>query len=155
MALVNKRLTFKRLILLASTTCFLLLIFHTFYTEEHISTFVYQSGHTVALLPQNTSNSAKTTFIPTTKRRNNTTGCVIPELNPMDPEIRPYIAEQRIEECPIRNLVKVEGDTLILRAENINDAGYRYIQRVDDFDVKLSGWNSMVKFTKKQIKKGM
>ena len=88
------------------------------------------------------------------QRRQKNIACVIPELNPLDPEIIKYIGQGKVEECPIRNLARIEGDNLVLKADNINDAGYRYIQRVNDFNVKLSSWNSLVKFQKKKINEG-
>ena len=82
------------------------------------------------------------------------TACVIPMLDPYDPEIRHHLKPQAMEECPLDYKVKVSGDKLSLEAENVNDIGLRYIQRVNDFKIQMSEWKSMVEFKKVPIKPG-
>ena len=107
----------------------------------------------------NSSLSVQPTLAAPQQRRSkglkhNDTACPIPELNPYDPEIIQYIKEGRIGECPIQYLARVEGDTLILNADDISHAEYRYIRRVDDFNSEFSNWNSLVIFQRKQVKQG-
>ena len=88
------------------------------------------------------------------KNQHSDTFCGIPELNPFDPEIIGYLEKGVTGDCPIRYLTRVEGETLVLKADDIHDARYRYIRRVDDFKVNLSDWKSLVKFHRSQVKQG-
>ena len=168
MAATFKQLLFKQSFFLVNMISLTLLMVYILHAHKFFSVFLYRSIRYSFRRVQTIENKTnldgawrkKTTQLyvssssTLSKRRHKSTACVIPELDPLDPEIFKYLTKSKVEECPIRNLARIEGEILILKADNINDAGYRYIQRVNDFNVKLSSWNSLVTFRKKQINEG-
>ena len=80
--------------------------------------------------------------------------CVIPNLDPFHPNIRQYIQNAPFEKCGIKQNGKVKDGKLFLSLKNVQRAGFYYIQRNGDFDIKLSNWHPLKDDTNTSLKIG-
>ena len=76
--------------------------------------------------------------------------CYIPKLDPFHPEVLPYYTTEYTEKCPLKNMVKIVNGNLTLNMTDVEQARFRYITRIDDFNNKLSQWISL----ESQLKNG-
>ena len=91
------------------------------------------------------SSSEKTVF-------NSSVECTIPKLDPYHSDVLPYFSKTTTKSrCRIKNIANIVNGNLVLSVKNVQRAGFYYIRRVDDFNIKFSEWNSV---TNDSIKQG-
>ena len=68
------------------------------------------------------------------KKKHSQIRCIVPQLDPFNPEARPFIKYDYVgQKCPIRQVGTLkEGGILTVNLKNVQAAGYMYIKRVDD-----------------------
>ena len=77
--------------------------------------------------------------------------CYIPKLDPFHSEVLPYYTTiYNTAQCLLNNIVKIVDGNLTLNMKEVEQARFRYIRRIDDFNNNLSQWISL----ESQLKNG-
>lgn len=80
--------------------------------------------------------------------------CVIPDLDPFHPNVRPYISYRWRQRCGIKQNGKVEDGKLILKLKHVERAGFYYIRRDGDFGIQYSEWIPLMNEANTTLKHG-
>ena len=71
--------------------------------------------------------------------------CNIPKFDAFHPQILPYVSMETVQTHKFSRFATIKDGKLYLKLRNVQEAGFYYIRRYQDFKSEYSDWTSLIK----------